>query len=207
MAKNPGKWPSDDGKLTLHYPSLDQASPIRFARRVPMSIEHLSSDLTSSRVFYNYSQTPSVSCYGKNRHRRVEIPEYNNRESGPNSYYFQYGIYVPSERRWSSYHRHRSLPPCARPDAIDIQKQSEYIGLKKKLNHCGGSSLAGNLPGKVPSVTWNSHKRFPQEPYATTLEFHILPVSPKPSIPLETQHVNKSLQIVSFQDLFLALET
>ncbi|VDL49963.1 unnamed protein product, partial [Hymenolepis diminuta] len=106
-------------------------------------------------------------CYselGKNRHHRIEISEYNNRESGPKSYYFQYGLYVPSERRWLNYHHHRSLPPCAHPDAIDIQKESEYIGLKKKLNHCGGSSLAGNLPGKIPSVKWDSHKRFPQEP-------------------------------------------
>lgn len=80
-------------------------------------------------------------CYsklGKNQHHRIEISEYNNRESGPKSYYFQYGLYVPSERRWLNYHRHRSLPPWARPDAIDIQKESEYIGLKKKLDHCSG---------------------------------------------------------------------
>nr|CDS26479.1 expressed protein [Hymenolepis microstoma] len=106
-------------------------------------------------------------CYSKlGRHRdfRIEIPEFNNRESGSKSSYFQYGLYVPSQRKWLEYHRHRSLPPCAHPDFIDIQKESEYITLRKKLHSCGGSTLAGNLPGKIPSVSWNNHKRFPQRP-------------------------------------------
>ncbi|KAM7537074.1 hypothetical protein Aperf_G00000068103 [Anoplocephala perfoliata] len=106
----------------------------------------------------------SYSQLSKNRRWRIEIPEHNNRESISKSRYFQFGCYIPPGRWWLNHRRCLSLPPYFHPDAINIQKEPGYMYLKRRINKCEGTSLAENLPGKVPTVKWNSHKRFPQEP-------------------------------------------
>ncbi|VDK37381.1 unnamed protein product [Taenia asiatica] len=126
----------------------------------------------------------SYSLRAKNRQWRIEIPEFNYREGGPKSQYFQFGYYLPLERRWQSYQRHRSLPPCTLRDAVDIQRESDYIQLKHNQDKCKTlitrvifncflhyfisespfSTSIEKLSGQVPSVRWNSHKRIPQDP-------------------------------------------
>uniref|UniRef100_A0A5K3EPM5 Uncharacterized protein n=1 Tax=Mesocestoides corti TaxID=53468 RepID=A0A5K3EPM5_MESCO len=106
----------------------------------------------------------AYSLRSSNRSGRIEIPRYNYREGKLKSQCFQYGWYVPSERRWQKYQRYHSLPPLTRRDAIDIQREDDYIGLKMKLSRHFEKSLLGNLPGEVPFVKWNGHQRIPQEP-------------------------------------------
>ncbi|KAL5109762.1 hypothetical protein TcWFU_000976 [Taenia crassiceps] len=97
----------------------------------------------------------SYSLKAQNRQWRIEIPEFNYREGGLKSQYFQFGYYVPLERRWQSYQRHRSLPPCTFCDAVDIQSDNNYTHLKHNQDKC---------KSQVPFVRWNSHKRIPQDP-------------------------------------------
>ncbi|CDS42835.1 hypothetical protein EmuJ_001055500 [Echinococcus multilocularis] len=97
----------------------------------------------------------SYSLRAQNHQWRIEIPEYNYRESSLKSHYFQFGYYIPSERRWQTYQRHCFLPPCTLRDAIDIQRENDYISLKHNQDTCRS---------QVPSVKWNSHKCISQEP-------------------------------------------
>lgn len=82
----------------------------------------------------------SYSLRAKNRQWRIEIPEYNFREGKLKSQCFQYGYYVPSERRWLKYQHHRSIPPCAHPDAVDIQRENDYVEFKRRLYKYKGGS-------------------------------------------------------------------
>ncbi|EUB61963.1 DNA-binding protein RFX5 [Echinococcus granulosus] len=113
-------------------------------------------DSNAGRIYVEMTAAgQSYSLRAQNRQWRIEIPEYNYRESGLKSHYFQFGYYIPSERRWQTYQRHRSLPPCTLRDAIDIQRENNYISLNHNQDKCRSH---------VPSVKWNSHKCIPQEP-------------------------------------------
>lgn len=87
----------------------------------------------------------SYSLRAKNRQWRIEIPKLNYREGGLKSQYFQFGYYVPLERRWQSYQRHRSLPPCALRDAVDIQRENDYTQLKHDQDKCKSALMSNNF--------------------------------------------------------------
>ncbi|VDM16180.1 unnamed protein product [Hydatigera taeniaeformis] len=96
----------------------------------------------------------SYSLRAQNRQWRIEIPEFNNREDELKSQYFQFGYYVPLERRWQSYQRHRSLPPCTLRDAIDIQRENDYIQLKHSQDKCKSMH-------SILSIVVSADHRFP----------------------------------------------
>ncbi|CAH8448249.1 unnamed protein product [Dicrocoelium dendriticum] len=88
----------------------------------------------------------------------VEIPSQNYRAGqrkllnydGP-------GWYIPSERRWESYDKHKELPRLTRRDAIDIQKESEFSALYKDVP--AYKKLVAHIPSYPPYPKWNEHKR------------------------------------------------
>lgn len=59
---------------------------------------------------------------------KIMIPQ-NNYLSGTVKSYCYEGAnwYVPSERRWEKYHNHQHLPNGARRDAIDFQREEDYV--------------------------------------------------------------------------------
>lgn len=66
---------------------------------------------------------------------RIPIPELNYREGERKTNLFNGAAwYIPSERRWESYDKHRELPLQTRRDAIDFQREEDFIKFLDKRN-------------------------------------------------------------------------
>ncbi|KAF6776775.1 hypothetical protein AHF37_04215 [Paragonimus kellicotti] len=91
---------------------------------------------------------------------RITVPEYNYREGQRKTVLYQgAGWYIPSERRWESYDHHHELPRLTRRDAIDMQREEDFVNFLKKRDVPNYKKITAHIPSKPPSVKWNGHAR------------------------------------------------
>ena len=83
----------------------------------------------------------AYSQYSK-QSNKVMIPEFNYPMGERKSLCYEGAAwYIPSERRWENYHEHRSLPTVTRRDAIDFQREEDYMSFVRKRDRPRGIIL------------------------------------------------------------------
>ncbi|KAF8564051.1 hypothetical protein P879_08435 [Paragonimus westermani] len=91
---------------------------------------------------------------------RIAVPEYNYREGQRKTVLYQgAGWYIPSERRWEPYDHHHELPRLTRRDAIDMQREEDFVNYLKKRDVPNYKKITAHIPSQPPFVKWNGHTR------------------------------------------------
>ncbi|CAL8096353.1 unnamed protein product [Calicophoron daubneyi] len=91
---------------------------------------------------------------------RIVIPEHNYRQGERKTTLYQgAGWYIPSERRWEGYDAHHELPRLTRRDAIDFQREEDFVKFLKKRDVPNYKKLTAHIPSHPPYMKWNGHAR------------------------------------------------
>jgi len=108
----------------------------------------------SRDAYSKYSLSPAFSG------SKIIVPSNNYLSGEMKSHVYQgAGWYIPSERRWEMYNDHKYLPSMAKRDAIDFQKEEDYVSFVRKRDRPLAPNVTSYIPCGVPEWKINGHQR------------------------------------------------